>query len=90
MLVVFGSDSEAYPAVYLRRNCHLRAKGVLRYHDHLRVTIAVLLAVGAFLLRTRWDFMRAVAQNDNLARLSGIRARLFKSIAFGGGAHWRH
>ncbi len=88
MLVVFGSDSEAYPAVYPAGGIAILGLRV-SYATMIisGVTIAVLLAVGAFLLQTRWGiFMRAVAQNNNLARLSGIRARLFKSIAFGGGA----
>jgi branched-chain amino acid transport system permease protein len=88
MLVIFGSDSEAYPTVYPEGGFAIFGLR-LSYATAIisAATIAVLLVVGVFLLRTRWGiFMRAVAQNDELARLSGIRTRVFQAVAFGAGA----
>jgi len=88
MLVLFGSDSESYPHVYPEGGFAI--SGLRVPYSILiisGITIVTLLCVGMFLFHTRWGiFMRAVAQDDNLAGLSGIQTRLFQSISFGGGA----
>jgi branched-chain amino acid transport system permease protein len=88
MLVVFGSDSSAYPSVYPEGGFHLPG---MRFSFATAIisgiTVAVLVAVGVFLWKTRWGiFMRAVAQNSDLARTAGIRAGLIQAVAFGTGA----
>jgi branched-chain amino acid transport system permease protein len=88
MLVVFGSDSSAYPTPYPEGGFDLA--GIRFSYAAViisGITVAVLIAVGAFLWKTRWGiFMRAVAQNPDLARTAGIRAGLFQAVAFGTGA----
>src|ERR1700748_2541673 len=76
MLVAFGSDSSAYPAVYPEGGFDIAGMR-LSYATVLisGITVAVLTAVGVFLWKTRWGiFMRAVAQNGDLARPAGLRA----------------
>ncbi|MCI0538892.1 MAG: branched-chain amino acid ABC transporter permease [Verrucomicrobiales bacterium] len=88
MLVVFGSDSSAYPPVYPEGGFDVA--GMRLSYAAVIIsgsTVAVLIGVGVFLWRTRWGiFMRAVAQDTDLARTAGIRAGLFQSVAFGTGA----
>ena len=88
MLVVFGSDSESYPHVYPEGGYAMLG---LRVPYSILIisgiTIVTLLGVGMFIFRTRWGiFMRAVAQDNNLARLGGIPTRVIQAISFGGGA----
>lgn len=88
MLVVFGSDSEAYPPVY--PDGSIRLMGARLPTGALiigLISVCTLIAVGGLVWKTRWGiFVRAVAQNAELARVGGIRAELFQSVAFGGGA----
>ncbi|HEV2842611.1 MAG TPA: branched-chain amino acid ABC transporter permease [Chthoniobacterales bacterium] len=88
MLVVFGSDSSAYPTVYPEGGFDLG--GVRLPYSAVIIsgsTVVVLFGVAAFLWETRWGiFMRAVAQNADLARATGIRAERFQAVAFGAGA----
>lgn len=88
MLVMFGSDSEAYPNIYPEGAFAFWGMRLSYAAAIIAVTaIGVLVAVGLFLWKSRWGiFMRAVAQNTELARTSGIRVRLFQAVAFGGGA----
>jgi branched-chain amino acid transport system permease protein len=88
MLVIFGSDSAAYSPVYPEGGFNIAGMR-LSYGSAIisGSTVCVLIAVGTFLWKTRWGiFMRAVAQNADLARTNGIRAGLFQGVAFGGGA----
>jgi branched-chain amino acid transport system permease protein len=88
MLVVFGSDSEAFPGAYPAGGTAFWGLRVSYAALIISgVSIGALVAVGGFFFRTRWGiFMRAVAQSESLARLSGIHTRLFKAVAFGSGA----
>jgi branched-chain amino acid transport system permease protein len=88
MLVVFGSDSSAYPSVYPEGGFDLAGMRLSFATAIISgITVVVLIAVGVFLWKTRWGiFMRAVAQNTDLARTVGIRAGLLQAVAFGTGA----
>ena len=88
MLVVFGSDSEAYPAVYPDGSIGLGgARLPIGALIIAAISVFTLVVVGGLVWKTRWGiFVRAVAQNAELARVGGIRAELFQSVAFGGGA----
>lgn len=88
MLVVFGSDSESYGPIY--PDGSLGFMGIrLSYASAIisTSTALVLTAVGIFVARTRYGiFMRASAQDPNLARTAGIRTRTMQAIAFGTGS----
>ncbi|MGF1658774.1 MAG: branched-chain amino acid ABC transporter permease [Rubrimonas sp.] len=82
--IVFGVDSQSY------------ARGIVRPDDYwgvrlrdrelltLLATFAIVIALHLFLSRTRWGkAMRAMSDNPDLARLSGVDTRVVTALTWG-------
>lgn len=88
MLVLFGSDSESFAAVYPEGTLSLGSL-TFSYATVLvcLVTLVLLTAVALVVRKTQCGmWMRATAQNEQLAATTGIHTRLVQAGAFGGGA----
>lgn len=85
MLLAFGSDSASFSRVFPEGS--LSIGGVLVPRSSLIVlgaALIVLAAVWAFVQKSRWGiWMRATAQEPELAALSGIATHRVHTLAFG-------
>jgi len=88
MLVLFGSDSESFVAVYPGGTLSLGTITV-SYATVLvcLASLVLLAATSLFVHRTRYGiWMRATAQNEQLAAMAGIPTHQVQAGAFAGGA----
>jgi branched-chain amino acid transport system permease protein len=88
MLLAFGSDSASFPQVSVEGTSHLLGIVVSRYSLFLTAWTAALLLTFWFLVaRTRvGTWMRATAQDPELAATSGVVVRNVEATAFALGA----
>jgi branched-chain amino acid transport system permease protein len=88
MLVLFGSDSESFAAVYPEGTLSLGSL-TISYATIVicLATVVLLTATSLFVHKTRCGiWMRATAQNEHLAATTGIPTRQVQAGAFAGGA----
>jgi branched-chain amino acid transport system permease protein len=85
MLLVFGSDSASFSRVY--PNGQLKLLGASLPYEALIVmlcTLLLLAGVWLLIMRSRLGiWMRATAQDEELATTGGIPTRMVQSLAFG-------
>lgn len=88
MLLVFGSDSATFPPIFPVGSITLLTVTIPRASLVIvAATIVILLAAWFFIARTRWGiWMRATAEDEELAAVNGIHTRRTQSFSFGAGA----
>jgi branched-chain amino acid transport system permease protein len=88
MLIAFGSDSASFLPVFPEGSWDMGPVVVPRSFAWVGgLTLLLLLAFVGFVERSRWGiWMRATAQDVELAAAAGVRTRRVQTLAFGLGA----
>ena len=82
--VVFGVDSMSYARGIVRPDEYFGIRLRDRELATFAVTLALVLALQLFLKRSRWGkAMRAMSDNPDLARLSGVDTRIVTALTWG-------
>jgi branched-chain amino acid transport system permease protein len=82
--VAFGVDSESYARGLVRPDEYFGVRLRDRELATLAVTAGLVIALNLFLSRTRWGkAMRAMSDNPDLARLSGVDTRVVTALTWG-------
>jgi branched-chain amino acid transport system permease protein len=88
MLLAFGSDSESFPPSYPEGA--LTLAGLVVPYSYLVIASATAILLAGFTILVRYSrmgiWMRATAQDEQLAALVGIPTRWIQAFAFGLGA----
>jgi branched-subunit amino acid ABC-type transport system permease component len=80
----FGVDSQSYARGIVRPDDYWGVRLRDREMLTLLAVIAIVLALQLFLTRTRWGkAMRAMSDNPDLARLSGVDTRVVTALTWG-------
>ena len=82
--VVFGVDSMSYARGIVRPDEYFGVRLRDRELATFAVTLALVIGLQLFLKRTRWGkAMRAMSDNPDLARLSGVDTRVVTALTWG-------
>jgi branched-chain amino acid transport system permease protein len=82
--VAFGVDSMSYARGIVRPDDYFGIRLRDRELATFAVTLGLVIALGLFLKRTRWGkAMRAMSDNPDLARLSGVDTRMVTALTWG-------